>query len=134
MYKISSLSVALYLLLVLTALFAFGCTYDQAADAAPESSNVSYKEDIQPIIATHCYSCHTAASTDPEKAAYAFLDDFEELRRYALRPSTTNASLTKLQARIRFVEFPGMPFKQPPLAESDILKIEAWIKAGAPNN
>lgn len=122
------------LLVSLTALFILGCTYNEAEDVAPEKIDVSYKEDIKPIIAAHCYSCHTASATDPDKAGYAFLDDFEELKRYALRPSTTNSSLTKLQARIRFVEFPGMPFKQAPLPESDILKIEAWIKAGAPNN
>lgn len=123
-----------HLVLVLAALFGFGCTYNEAAEVAPETQLVSYKEDIQPIMATHCYSCHTAGSTDPDKAGYAFLDDFEELKQYALKSSTSNANLTKLQARIRFIEFPGMPLKQPPLAESDIKKIEAWIKAGAPNN
>ncbi|MHA6248131.1 hypothetical protein ACXYMU_09360 [Pontibacter sp. CAU 1760] len=111
-----------------------GCTYDQASEVTPALEQVSYQADIKPIVATHCYSCHTANATDPEKAGYAFLDDFEELKRYALRPSTSNASMTKLQARLRFVEFPGMPFKQDPLPEADIHKIEAWIKLGAPNN
>jgi hypothetical protein len=73
-------------------------------------------------------------ATDPDKAGYAFLDNLDELRRYALKPSTSNPSMTTLQARIRFVEYPGMPFKKDPLAESDIQKIEAWINAGAPNN
>lgn len=122
------------ILFTLSLLFTFSCTYDEAAEIAPETIEVSYKEAIQPIMAANCYSCHTAASTDPDKAGYAFLDDYEELKRYALKPSTSNSSMTKLQARIRFVEFPGMPFKQAPIAESDIRKIEAWIKAGAPNN
>lgn len=132
--KNRTLSFYLQLLLVLVPLFIIGCTYDEAAELDPEFSNVSYKEDILPIMVAKCYSCHTASSTDPDKAGYAFLDNFEELQRYALKPSTSNASMTKLQARIRFVEFPGMPFKEAPLPESDILKIEAWIKAGAPNN
>ena len=119
----------LFLLLLIAS-----CTYNQASEVEPNKLSVSYKLDIKPIIEANCYSCHTASSTDPDKAGYAFLDNFEELKRYALRPSTSNAALTKLQARIRFVEFPGMPFKQPPLAESDIQKIEAWIKLGAPNN
>lgn len=112
-----------------------GCTYHEAPLPAPvETVNVGYESDIKPLIATHCYSCHTANASDPEKAGYAFLDNYEELKRYALMPSTANPNLTKLQARLRFVEIPGMPFKQDPLPESDIQKIEAWIKAGAPNN
>lgn len=118
----------------LALLFTVGCTYDQASEVTPELQQVSYQDDVKPIIAMHCYSCHTASATDPDRAGYAFLDDFEELKRYALRPSTANASMTKLQARLRFVEFPGMPFKQDPLSESDIQKIEAWIRLGAPNN
>lgn len=112
------------------------CTYHKAEEPVPstETSMVSYEKDIQPIIATHCYSCHSASATDPDKAGYAFLDDFEELKRYALRKSTTNPAYTKLQARIRFIEFPGMPLKSDPLREEDIQKIELWIKAGAPNN
>lgn len=111
------------------------CTYDEALEIADEQPiTVSYESDIKPIIVANCYSCHTASSTDPDKAGYAFLDRFEELQRYALKSSTSNPSMTTLQARIRFVEYPGMPFKQDPLPEEDIQKIEAWIKAGAPNN
>jgi hypothetical protein len=126
--------VAWYLSLTLIALTALSCTYNEATEVAPLMGSVSYKEDIVPIMSSHCYSCHTASSTDPNKAGYAYIDNYEELKRYALRPSTTNASLTKLQARIRFVETPGMPLKQAPMPENDIIKIEAWIKAGAPNN
>lgn len=114
---------------------AFSCTYNEAPEInVEEPVSISYELDIKPIIAANCYSCHSASATDPDKAGYAFLDKFEELQRYALKPSTSNASMTTLQARIRFIEFPGMPFKQDPLPESDIEKIEAWIKAGAPNN
>ena len=109
------------------------CTYDRAPEAIPNTLQVSYQIDIKPIIATNCYSCHTANATDPHKAGYAFLDNYEELKSYALRPSNANPNLTKLQARIRFVETPGMPLKGP-MPEDDIKKIEAWIKAGAPNN
>lgn len=133
-YKACIQSVVFRLFMVITALFTQSCTYNEPEEVKPEEIDVSYKEDIKPIIVANCYSCHTASSTDPEKAGYAFLDNYEELKRYALTPSTANASLTKLQARLRFIEFPGMPFKQAPLAENDILIIEAWIKAGAPNN
>ncbi|RIJ42036.1 hypothetical protein [Pontibacter oryzae] len=133
LYKQSFYSFGKVLSLILT-LFAFGCTYDKAADVQPALQSVSYQTDIKPIMAANCYSCHTASSIDPDKPGYAFLDEYEELKRYALKPSTSNPSLTKLQARLRFIEFPGMPFKEAPLPESDIQKIEAWIKLGAPNN
>ena len=112
------------------------CTYDKAEAPLPIETDpiISYKQEIQPIIANNCYSCHSATASDPEKAGYAYLDNFQELKMYALKPSTTNASYTKLQARLRFIEFPGMPLKKPPLSESDIQKIDAWIKAGAPDN
>ncbi len=123
---------AILFLIVITLLVA--CTYDKAAEVDPIISNVSYKDDIQPIISINCYSCHSSIATDPERPGYAFFDDFNELKRYALKPSTVNAELTTLQARLRQIEFPGMPFKRNPLPESEIQLIEKWIKAGAPNN
>ena len=121
----------------LLALFflAVSCTYDEAAEPVMEEAiSISYLADIKPIIVANCYNCHSASATHPERPGYAFLDNFEELKRYALKPSTANPNLTTLQARLRFIEYPGMPFKEDPLPEADILKIEAWIKAGAPNN
>ena len=119
-------------LIVIT--FLTACTYDEAAEVDPIISKVSYKDDIQPIISINCYSCHSSIATDPERPGYAFFDDFNELKRYALKPSAVNAALTTLQARLRQIEFPGMPFKRDPLPESEIQLIEKWIKAGAPNN
>jgi uncharacterized membrane protein len=128
------------LLWLIFLLFNSSCTYDKATEAipqvpeTPEEIVVSYKEDIQPIIEAHCYSCHSATATHPEKPGYAFLDSYDGLKKYALKTSTSNASMTTLQARLRFIEFPGMPFKEEPLPESEIQKIEAWIKQGAPDN
>ncbi len=123
---------------VLTFLMAFfifsGCTYDAATEIDPVISKVSYKDEIQPIIATHCYSCHSSTATDPERAGYAFFDDFTELKSFALKPSTVNPQYSTLVARLRQIEFPGMPLKSAPLPESQIQLIELWVKAGAPNN
>lgn len=116
------------------ALFCFSCTYHKAEEVKPELLNVSYAAEIQPIIEAHCYNCHSENATDPDRPGYAFLDEYESLKRYALKPSVSNANYTTLQARIRFIEYPGMPFQQDPLPESDIQKIETWIKLGAPNN
>lgn len=116
-------------------LFISSCTYDKAENIpSPPAIDISYNIDIKPIIETHCNSCHSATATDHEKPGYAFFDNYEELKRYALKPSTSDPSYTKLLARILHIEFPGMPLKKDRLNESDIQKIEAWIKAGAPDN
>lgn len=120
--------------------FTFSCTYDKAMEVSPETpevpeeASISYELDIQPIIEANCYSCHSATATHPERPGYAFLDTYEGLKKYALKQSTSNSSMTTLQARLRFIEYPGMPFKEDPLPESEIQKIEAWIKLGAPDN
>ena len=100
----------------------------------PEEVSISYIEDILPIIEANCYSCHSATATHPERPGYAFLDSYEGLKKYALKTSVSNPAYTTLQARLRFIEYPGMPFKEDPLPEAEIEKIEAWIKLGAPNN
>ena len=114
--------------------FLISCTYDKAEEVDPVIFTGSFNADILPIIETNCYSCHSSTATDPERPGYAFFDDFNELKRYALKPSTVNAELTTLQARLRHFEFPGMPFKKDPLPESEIQLIESWISGGAPNN
>lgn len=112
-----------------------GCTYDKALDAGPVIPFVSYKDEIKPIIVANCYQCHSSTSTDPKRPGYAFFDDFNELQRYALKPSTNpNFNGTKLQARIRHKESPGMPFEKSPLPEAEIVLIENWIRGGALNN
>ena len=119
---------------ILALLVVAGCTYDKAQDATPVVPFVSYKDEVKPIIAANCYQCHASTSTDPERPGYAFLDSFSELQRYALKTSTANSAYTTLQARLRHIENPGMPFKKAQLPEIQIVLIENWIKAGAPNN
>lgn len=110
------------------------CTYDKALDAGPVIPFVSYKDEIKPIIVANCYQCHSSTSTDPKRPGYAFFNDFNELQRYALKTSTANSAYTTLQARIRHIESPGMPFEKSPLPEAEIVLIENWIRGGALNN
>jgi hypothetical protein len=103
-------------------------------DDGPEETRVSYQHDIRPIIEAKCYRCHSSTATDPERPGYAFFDDFDQLRHYALKKSVYDPSYTTLQARLRYIETPGMPLNDDPLPENEIQLIEAWISAGAPNN
>ena len=97
--------------LCLLALFT-SCTNTKKDDVVSAPFfKVTYKADIQPIISSNCYSCNSAKATEPSKPGYAYLDNFEELKQYALIPSFVNSSYTQLQARIRYIELTGMPYK-----------------------
>ena len=111
-----------------------GCKKNDKEVVEQKGRIISYKNDIEPILISHCYSCHSLSASDPQRPGYAYLDIFEQLKYYALSPSTKNPSYTTIQARLRFIETPGMPYKKAPLNDSLIKKIDAWVKAGAPNN
>lgn len=110
------------------------CTYHDFGAPEVLPFEGSFSADIKPIIESRCYQCHSTNASDPHRPGYAFFDDFEELKRYALKKSTVDPSYTTLQARLRYIESPGMPFEQDPLPEDQIRLIESWIGAGAPNN
>jgi hypothetical protein len=111
-----------------------GCVYHDFETIEILPFEGSFNADIKPIIESRCYRCHSTTATDPERPGYAFFDDFAELKYFALKKSVVNPSYTTLQARLRYIESPGMPFNQDPLPEEQIRLIESWIGAGAPEN
>jgi hypothetical protein len=113
--------------------FLAGCAYNKM-DMRCVGPPATYATDIKPILITHCYKCHTASATDPDRNGSVFLDDFEVLQQLAKSPSSINSSMSILEARLRHVESPGMPYKATPLPDSIICKFENWIQQGAPNN
>lgn len=122
------------LLLGLTCLFFAECSYHKSADPAPLNPNVSYTLDVKPILVAQCYTCHTDTSTNPDKPGYAFFNHFNELQYLALKPSAENSNYTILIARLKYIETPGMPYKQKPLPDSLIQVIQNWVRIGAPKN
>jgi hypothetical protein len=114
----------------------FGCAYNKSKEVAPAvlNYNVSYALDVKPIIVNNCYICHTDTSTNPDRPGYAFFNIFSQLQYYASSPSPTHPSYTRMQARLRQIDTPGMPYNRPPLSELEIEIIEKWILEGVPNN
>lgn len=119
----------------------FSCAYNKVpinelSPVTPLDTNqrlLSFKLDIQPIFEQYCNSCHSSSPTDPiNTPGYALFDDLSELQNYALEPSSADKKYTLIQAQIRFIESPGMPYNKPPLPDSLIKKIESWISLGAP--
>lgn len=117
------------------------CSYNKVAEITPtpletgcDTVSVTYSKTIKPILAVHCYTCHSDTSTNPAKNSGVLLSDFNVLKNLTIQTSFANPLYNTLQARIRHVEMPGMPLSRPMLSECNIRQIEIWIKAGAPHN
>lgn len=102
---------------------------DVLTAAAPiDLTNVNYVDNVLPIFEQHCGECHGA--DDPEEQL--------ELTRYrsamvgsqngpVIVPGDPDGSYL-----VKMVVSKKMPKKGPPLSQSEIDTIIAWIKAGAP--
>jgi hypothetical protein len=115
-------------LLLLLAVFAVpsGCYYDNEEDlyggpGGCDTTDVRYSVDVLNILENQCYSCHTTSSN----VAGSPFETYSALKVYA-----DNGKLVSL------INTPGVN-QMPPtglLPECDRRKIEAWVKAGAPDN
>ena len=110
-------------------LFLSSCYYDNEEELYPsisglqcDTSDVSYVNDIKPIIIGHCYYCH-----DNEHAAlygdHVFLEDYDDLMQ-AVEDGSFYGSVSYSG------DFVTMP-EDYQLDSCDLKKIDAWIKRGA---
>jgi cytochrome c5 len=105
-----------------------GCYYDNKADlyqyynSQCDTTAISYSLDIEPIINAQCLSCHQGAAA----SAGRLLEDFT-----TVKASATDGSL------FHSINGTGgysiMP-QSGKMSQCNIDKIDAWIKAGTPNN
>ena len=111
--------------LILISILSVGCFYDVEEELYPttecETVNMSYVNDIVPILENNgCNSCH---------GDLASLD----LNSYAdLKPYVDNGSF--LGSIKHEDSYRAMPDNSPKIDPCLILKLEAWIADGAPNN
>lgn len=103
-----------------------GCEYNNEEELYPsiecDTLNVSYAEDIEPIIENDCATsgCHVAGGTGNGR-----FDNYQRVK-----AKVDNGSMRK-----RVVENKDMPPPdEEPLTSCQIDKIDAWLDAGAPNN
>ncbi len=88
-----------------------------------ESSDVSFREFVEPLIQTYCKGCHSGG----EPSGNVSLDGYEQI--------LAVANGGRLMGAISWLPgFARMPRNQPQLDECDIEKIKSWIDAGAQNN
>lgn len=115
------------LYIILISGFTAGCYYDVEEDfrmdTECDTGSVTYSEDILNIVSSRCYKCHAAELN----LGNITLEGYDRIKIYA-----TNGRL--LGAVRRDPGFSPMPQNEAMLSDCDIMKIEAWINDGAPNN
>ena len=91
------------------------------------STPVSFKDDVQPIFAESCVSCHGGIDG-------LYLDTYENI----IKGGSTGAVIVPgdvSNSRLAHYVYNGyMPFRNPPLDSTQAQTILDWIAAGAPNN
>ncbi|HKK88823.1 MAG TPA: hypothetical protein VJ917_08230 [Saprospiraceae bacterium] len=115
-------------------IFAFGiiltvaCSSDSEEDLMPDGAeclteNMSYTNDVLPVLERNCLSCHNVAS----QQGGVNLEGYEALKLWV----DNGAFLGSIKWESGFSQ---MPQGGPQLPECDLNKIEAWIDQGALNN
>lgn len=104
----------------------WGCYYDIEEELYPNgcnTSDISYQDNIAPIMEASCLSCHDALSQNGN----VNLEGYDNVKFYI-----DNGELI---GSIRHDQgFSEMPQGTSKLPNCTIDKIQAWIDAGAPNN
>ncbi len=97
---------------------------NNVCDEACDTTNVSYAEDILPIIEDRCQWCH---GEGPNVAGDFLLVGYSHISNAALNGVIMNAILGENG-------YESMPSVGPPLSNCQIHLIQEWIEDGAPNN
>ncbi len=108
-------------------LFIGGCTYDNEIDLYGTTEciteQMSYQDDILPIISENCYQCHSAA----QNFGNVTIEGFDAFTVYVDNGSIIG-SITHAPG------FSPMPKNRAKLIDCEIEKVMAWIEQGALNN
>jgi hypothetical protein len=122
-------SIFIFLSILLTS-----CSYHKTSDALPspsnvttcDSMNVSYKNDIAPMMQKYCNECHGGTPPSIGNQNYANYNDLITLI------DSPNYILGVTSNEAGFRRMPPAPRVQPNLCE--VAKIRQWSLKGAPNN
>ncbi len=101
---------------------------------------ISFKNQISPIILGKCIDCHKPNSTNPNSPGDYFytLDginiDYDGVKK-KVDERYLGSSISKIEYRITSQKVDErMPYMLDPLSQNDILLIRSWIAQGAKNN
>lgn len=109
--------------------FFIGCSKKSEDKLAPpvpcDTANVSYQNQVVPILQENCYPCHGNGNTGGSGGIN--LNSYVNLKYYA------NNGFLVGNVR-RDPGYPGMPYGKPPLPPCEVNTIVAWVHQGAINN
>ena len=117
-------------IIVAVSLLAFSCYWENEETLYPiidqecDTTQVSYTEDIAPMLATYCYSCHSNLNA-PSFGGNIKLEDYDDVSSFS---STILGSIRHEQG------FQPMPKGGARLNDCLILTFEAWTLNGKPVN
>ena len=117
------------LILPIIMLLASACYWENEEALYPEPDfcdtlDVSYSEDVVPIMTNNCYACHSNANA-PDFSFGIALEDYEDV----------SASASSVVGAINHAAgYPAMPKGAEKLDTCSIATIEAWVNMGAPDN
>ena len=112
--------------------FLIGC------DETPQQPQVSFTQDVKPLIDKNCTECHSAGKEGMEASGFGTVD-YESIMKgtkygpvifpgNAISSSFYRLIAGKVDPSIR------MPHGKEPISEENIAKVETWIDQGAKNN
>ena len=114
-------------LLLLAVITLPACYYDNEETLYPAgeciTTDISFSQDIVPIIQQHCYGCHSAAVN----TANITLEGHVNMVKYAQNGRLIGA----IKHQSGYI---AMPQGEAMLSDCNIAKIEQWITDGKPNN
>ena len=106
--------------------------------AACGEREVSFKSDVQPILAQSCLECHSAGGAGYEKSGL-LMSSYEDLMKGTRFGAIVKPGDTLTSALIMLVEGRAdpsirMPHHKEPLSKDQIALLRAWVEQGAKNN
>ena len=112
--------------------FLFGC------EKAPQQPQVSFTQDVKPLIDKNCTECHSVGQEGMEASGFATVD-YESIMKgtkYGPVIVAGNAISSSFYRLIAGKVDPSiqMPHGKEAISEENITKIEMWIDQGAKNN
>lgn len=118
------------LIFMICGLFIFSCYYDNEEELYEDNicntENISYSNDIIPILNRNCQLCHSATTANTLGAGFN-LEGYDNLKIHV----ASGALLGSVKHEAGWSPMPKGAGKIP---NCDIEKIQSWINNGSPNN
>jgi len=112
------------------------CDRDQAAQ--PQIRKVTYSNDVEPILRSHCVECHTNGNMGAVESGL-LIDSYQSLMNGSrlgpvVKPGSALTSSLYILISGKDELTVNMPHGKAPLSDEDIETIRLWIDSGAAEN